>query len=79
MEQVKMPKTVQFKSIRDSLVEPEFVTSDFAKMDRERQLLVGMQVPTDPCIQPRTLGPKPSRWTGGSHRSAGTDAFDPTP
>jgi len=39
-----MPKTVQFKSIRDSLVEPEFVTSDFAKMDRERQLLVGMQV-----------------------------------
>ena len=44
LEQVKMPKTVQFKSIRDSLVEPEFVTSDFAKMDRERQLLVGMQV-----------------------------------
>lgn len=42
-KQVKMPKLVDFKNIRQSLLEPEFVTSDFAKMDRERQLLVGFQ------------------------------------
>jgi len=42
-KQVKQPKTLQFKSMRQALLEPEFSTSDFAKMDRERQLLVGMQ------------------------------------
>ncbi|EDO33332.1 predicted protein [Nematostella vectensis] len=36
--QVKMPKIVKFKSFRQSLMEPEFVLTDFAKMERPSQL-----------------------------------------
>eukprot|EP00743_Colponemidia_sp_Colp-15_P004319 GILK01004659.1.p1 GENE.GILK01004659.1~~GILK01004659.1.p1 ORF type:complete len:1074 (+),score=225.12 GILK01004659.1:261-3224(+) len=32
--QVKQPQTVRFLSMRDSLAQPEFMTSDFAKFDR---------------------------------------------
>lgn len=38
--QVKMPVTVEFKSLRDALKEPEFVMTDFAKFDRPGQLHV---------------------------------------
>ncbi|KAJ3344927.1 hypothetical protein HDU83_004605 [Entophlyctis luteolus] len=41
--QVKQPKTLNFKSLKDSLENPEFVISDFAKFDRPAQLLIGMQ------------------------------------
>lgn len=38
--QVKMPKTVNYKSIGESLKEPEFLMTDFAKFDRPAQLHV---------------------------------------
>ncbi|XP_065832204.1 ubiquitin-like modifier-activating enzyme 1, partial [Oscarella lobularis] len=41
--QVKQPLTVNFKSLKDSLDEPEYVISDFAKMDRMSQLHVAFQ------------------------------------
>ncbi|KAL3189520.1 hypothetical protein MRX96_002824 [Rhipicephalus microplus] len=41
--QVKMPKDIKFKSLKDALEEPEYVISDFAKMDRQDQLHLGFQ------------------------------------
>ncbi|KAL1444776.1 hypothetical protein MTO96_029484 [Rhipicephalus appendiculatus] len=41
--QVKMPKDIKFKSFRESMAEPDFVMSDFAKMDRPPQLHIGFQ------------------------------------
>uniref|UniRef100_A0A673LDZ3 E1 ubiquitin-activating enzyme n=1 Tax=Sinocyclocheilus rhinocerous TaxID=307959 RepID=A0A673LDZ3_9TELE len=41
--QVKMPKTVAFKSLSSSMAEPEFMLTDFAKFDRPGQLHVGFQ------------------------------------
>ncbi|KAI4901519.1 hypothetical protein NFI96_033436 [Prochilodus magdalenae] len=41
--QVKMPKTVAFKSLSSSISEPEFLLTDFAKFDRPGQLHVGFQ------------------------------------
>eukprot|EP00051_Salpingoeca_urceolata_P001118 m.38770 g.38770 ORF g.38770 m.38770 type:complete len:1019 (+) comp11205_c0_seq3:99-3155(+) len=41
--QKKMPKTLKFKSLRQSLSSPEFVITDFAKFDRPAQLHVGLQ------------------------------------
>ena len=41
--QVKMPKAVKFKSLRQSLLEPECLISDFAKMERPQQLHVAFQ------------------------------------
>lgn len=41
--QVKMPKDIKFKSLKDALAEPEYVISDFAKMDRQDQLHLGFQ------------------------------------
>ncbi|XP_076263300.1 ubiquitin-like activating enzyme 1 isoform X2 [Rhynchophorus ferrugineus] len=36
--QVKMPKQLSFKSLKDSLEEPEFVVTDFGKFDHPAQL-----------------------------------------
>jgi ubiquitin-activating enzyme E1 len=41
--QVKMPKILDFKPLDESLNDPEFVTSDFAKFDRPQQLHLGFQ------------------------------------
>lgn len=41
--QVKMPKTVSFKSIKESLSAPEFVLTDFAKFDRPALLHLAFQ------------------------------------
>ncbi|KAI1294860.1 Ubiquitin-like modifier-activating enzyme 1 [Halotydeus destructor] len=41
--QVKMPKTVEFKPLRESLKAPEFVMSDFAKFERPAQLHLAFQ------------------------------------
>jgi len=43
VKQVKMQQKLTFKSLVDSLAEPEYTISDFAKMDRQDQLLVGFQ------------------------------------
>lgn len=43
VKQVKMPKTVSFLSMSESKKAPEFCISDFAKMDRQEQLVVGFQ------------------------------------
>jgi len=43
VRQVKQPATVHFNSLRQSLQDPVFLTSDFAKIDRERQLLLAFQ------------------------------------
>ena len=42
-QQVKMPKTIEFKSITNALKDPEFVISDFAKFDRPQQIHIGFQ------------------------------------
>ncbi|KAI0324963.1 ubiquitin activating enzyme [Cubamyces sp. BRFM 1775] len=44
--QVKMPKILQFKSLRESLKEPEFFITDFAKFDRPAALHAGFQALT---------------------------------
>ncbi|TFK68587.1 ubiquitin-activating enzyme E1 [Pluteus cervinus] len=41
--QVKMPKTIKFKPLRESLQEPEFFFTDFAKFDRPATLHAGFQ------------------------------------
>ncbi|PWN37268.1 ubiquitin-activating enzyme E1 [Meira miltonrushii] len=41
--QVKMPKNIAFKSLRESLKEPEFLISDFAKFDRPATLHAAWQ------------------------------------
>ncbi|XP_037565508.2 ubiquitin-like modifier-activating enzyme 1 [Dermacentor silvarum] len=41
--QVKMPKDVQFKSFKESVRNPDFVVSDFAKMNRPAHLQLGFQ------------------------------------
>ncbi|KAG1656714.1 Ubiquitin-like modifier-activating enzyme 1 [Nymphon striatum] len=41
--QVKMPKALNFKSLKESIDEPEYVLTDFAKMDRMHQLHIGFQ------------------------------------
>nr|XP_037276569.1 ubiquitin-like modifier-activating enzyme 1 [Rhipicephalus microplus] len=41
--QVKMPKDVKFKPFEESMVNPDFVVSDFAKLDRPAQLHLGFQ------------------------------------
>ena len=43
VKQVKMPKTVSFKSMRESKLAPEFCISDFAKIDRQEQLVIGFE------------------------------------
>ena len=43
VRQVKQPSTVHFATLRQSLREPLFLTSDFAKIERERQLLLAFQ------------------------------------
>ncbi|KAF3310626.1 E1 ubiquitin-activating protein [Orbilia oligospora] len=42
-QQVKMPKTLNFKPLAEQLVKPEFLISDFAKWDRPIQLHIGFQ------------------------------------
>ncbi|KAJ3103441.1 hypothetical protein HDU97_010187 [Phlyctochytrium planicorne] len=42
-QQVKQPKTLKFLPLKDALIKPEFVISDFAKFDRPGQLHVGFQ------------------------------------
>ncbi|GJE84100.1 ubiquitin activating enzyme [Phanerochaete sordida] len=41
--QVKMPKILEFKSLRESLKNPEFFITDFAKFDRPPTLHAGFQ------------------------------------
>ncbi|OXB40053.1 hypothetical protein LQV05_000119 [Cryptococcus neoformans] len=41
--QVKMPKILQFKTLKESLTNPEFFITDFAKWDRPAVLHVGFQ------------------------------------
>jgi len=43
VSQVKMPKTIKFKSLRESLNEPEFFITDFAKFEHPSQLHLGFQ------------------------------------
>lgn len=41
--EVKVPTNVSFKSLQESLLDPDFVYSDFAKFDRSGQLHLGFQ------------------------------------
>ncbi|XP_069501606.1 ubiquitin-like modifier-activating enzyme 1 [Ambystoma mexicanum] len=43
VSQVKMPKKISFKSLKDSLAEPEFLITDFAKFSHPAQLHIGFQ------------------------------------
>ena len=41
--QVNMPKKINFKSFKDAVADPEFIMSDFAKLDRPPQLHLAFQ------------------------------------
>ncbi|KFM79356.1 Ubiquitin-like modifier-activating enzyme 1, partial [Stegodyphus mimosarum] len=41
--QVNMPKTINFKSFKEAIVDPEFIMTDFAKLDRPPQLHLAFQ------------------------------------
>ncbi|XP_043936660.1 ubiquitin-like modifier-activating enzyme 1 [Protopterus annectens] len=43
VSQVKMPKKINFKSLKASVEEPTFVMTDFAKFDHPAQLHIGFQ------------------------------------
>lgn len=58
--QVKMPKVINFKSLKESLANPEFVITDFAKFDHPSQLHVGYQA-LHKFIA--THGKKPKPWS----------------
>lgn len=45
--QIKMPKTLAFKSYQEAIEAPEFVMTDFAKFDRPALWHVAFQVRTD--------------------------------
>ncbi|KAF9387292.1 SPS-sensor component ptr3 [Podila verticillata] len=42
-QQVKMPKQIDFSSLKESLQKPEFMITDFGKFDRPAQLHIGFQ------------------------------------
>lgn len=56
--QVKMPKTLKFKSLSESLISPEFLITDFAKFDRPATLHVGFQALSTFQVKHQRL-PKP--------------------
>jgi len=56
--QVKVPKIFNYKSISQSLAEPEFLITDFAKFDRPGQLHIAYQVLHEYVKQHNSL-PKP--------------------
>ncbi|KAJ7068023.1 ubiquitin activating enzyme [Mycena amicta] len=56
--QVKMPKTIAFKSLAESLASPEFFITDFAKFDRPAALHVGFQALSEFQAQHKRL-PRP--------------------
>ncbi|KAJ7866164.1 ubiquitin activating enzyme [Mycena leptocephala] len=56
--QVKMPKIIQFKSLRESLKSPEFFITDFAKFDRPATLHAGFQAVSEFQSQHKRL-PRP--------------------
>ncbi|XP_053551798.1 ubiquitin-like modifier-activating enzyme 1 [Bombina bombina] len=43
VSQVKMPKKISFKPLKDALSEPEFIITDFAKFEHPSQLHLGFQ------------------------------------
>ncbi|XP_036159818.1 ubiquitin-like modifier-activating enzyme 1 isoform X3 [Myotis myotis] len=51
VSQVKVPKKISFKSLLTSLVEPDFVMTDFAKFSRPAQLHIGFQALHQFCAQ----------------------------
>ncbi|KDQ64663.1 hypothetical protein JAAARDRAFT_28301 [Jaapia argillacea MUCL 33604] len=56
--QVKMPKILEFKPLRESLKAPEFFISDFAKFDRPATLHAGFQALSEFRVQHKRL-PRP--------------------
>ncbi|KAH9951667.1 ubiquitin activating enzyme [Amylocystis lapponica] len=56
--QVKMPKIIEFKSLRESLQSPEFFITDFAKFDRPATLHAGFQALSEFQSQQQRL-PRP--------------------
>ncbi|KAF7331853.1 Ubiquitin activating enzyme [Mycena kentingensis (nom. inval.)] len=56
--QVKMPKTIEFKSLQESLKAPEFFITDFAKFDRPAALHAGFQALSEFQAQHKRL-PRP--------------------
>ncbi|KAK7060226.1 E1 ubiquitin-activating protein [Paramarasmius palmivorus] len=56
--QVKMPKMIDFKSLRESTLAPEYFITDFAKFDRPATLHVGFQALSEFQSQHKRL-PRP--------------------
>lgn len=56
--QVKMPQTFKYKSIKNSLAEPEFLLTDFAKFDRPGVLHIAFQA-LDKFVSSTGALPKP--------------------
>lgn len=56
--QVKMPKTVSFKSLKESMEKPEFIITDFGKFDHSTQLHLAYQT-LHKFIEKNQRSPKP--------------------
>lgn len=69
--QVKMPKYVDFKSFNESLTQPEFLISDFAKFDRPMQLHLAFQALS-------TFVEKHGRYPKPRNEADATEVFEQT-
>lgn len=58
-KQVKMPTKFQFKPLHEALKEPEFLYSDFAKMDRPIQLHIAFRALNEFRTMSNGISPKP--------------------
>ncbi|ODV92350.1 hypothetical protein CANCADRAFT_56027 [Tortispora caseinolytica NRRL Y-17796] len=56
--QVKQPKVLEFKPLVESIADPEYLVSDFAKFDRPAQLHIGF-IALDKFIQQNSALPRP--------------------
>nr|CAI9690160.1 unnamed protein product [Rangifer tarandus platyrhynchus] len=68
VSQVKIAKKISFKSLLNSLAEPDFVITDFAKYSRSAQLHIGFQALHQFCAQ-HGRSPRPHSEVEGCSRT----------
>jgi len=66
VSQVKMPKNIAFKSLRESMQAPEFLITDFAKFENPSQLHLGFQTLHEYKKKYQTL-PRPKNKADGAN------------
>jgi len=66
VSQVKMPKKIHFKPLAESMNEPEYVMTDFAKFDRPPQLHLAFKTL---CAYEKKEGRLPNPWSRSDSKS----------